>query len=64
MLRHWDILQGFNFIWIIDHKGLIYLLWQKNLSGQQARWLESIAEFSFKIQYLPGKQNVLADALS
>ena len=36
MLRHHDILQGVNFKWITDHKGLIHLLSQKDLSGRQA----------------------------
>ena len=33
MLRHVDILQGAKFKWLTDHKGLIYLLNQKNLTG-------------------------------
>ena len=33
MLRHADILQGAKFQWLTDHKGLTYLLNQKNLSG-------------------------------
>ena len=33
MLRHTDILQGVKFKWLTDHKGLIHLLNQKNLSG-------------------------------
>jgi hypothetical protein len=33
MLRYRDILQGIKFIWITDHKGLIHLLNQKNLTG-------------------------------
>ena len=36
MLRHVDILQGAKFRWLTDHKGLIYLLNQKNLTGWQA----------------------------
>jgi hypothetical protein len=47
MLRHRDILQGAKFIWITDHKGLIYLLKQKDLSGHQARWMEKISKFNF-----------------
>ena len=64
MLRHMDILQGTKFKWLTDHKGLIYLLNQKNLSGQQARWLEKILSFNFEVIYVPGNENVLADALS
>ena len=64
MLRHRDILQGARFKWITDHKGLIHLLRQKNLSGRQARWCEKISEFDFDIVYIPGIENVVADALS
>lgn len=64
MLRHVDLLQGVKFKWVTDHKGLIHLLNQKNLSGRQARWMEKIAIFPFKVLYIPGAENVLADALS
>lgn len=64
MLRHRDILQGTRFRWYTDHKGLIHLLEQKNLSGRQARWLEKISEFDFEVIYLPGVENILSDALS
>nr|VWP01829.1 Uncharacterized protein [Ganoderma boninense] len=63
MRRHRDILLGCSFTWVTDHKGLIHLLKQKNLSGHQARWLEHISEFDFTIEYVPGVENVLADAL-
>ena len=64
MLRHIDILQGVKFRWLTDHKGLIYLLNQKNLSGRQARWLEKISSFTFEVVYIAGSENVVADALS
>jgi RNase H-like domain found in reverse transcriptase/Integrase zinc binding domain/Reverse transcriptase (RNA-dependent DNA polymerase)/Retroviral aspartyl protease/Zinc knuckle len=64
MLRHTDILQGTKFKWLTDHKGLIHLLNQKNLSGRQARWLEKISTFDFEVVYIPGSENVVADALS
>ena len=64
MLRHVDILQGAKFKWLTDHKGLIYLLNQKNLSGRQARWLEKISNFTFEVVYIAGSDNVVADALS
>ena len=63
MLRHRDILQGVRFKGIMDHKGLEHLLHQRNLSGQQARWVEKISEFDFKVVYVPGSENVVADAL-
>ncbi|TBU56080.1 hypothetical protein BD310DRAFT_824599, partial [Dichomitus squalens] len=35
-----------------------------DVSGRQARWLEHISEYNFDIEYVPGVENVLADALS
>jgi hypothetical protein len=64
MMRHRDILQGVHFRWYTDHKGLIHLLKQKNLSGRQARWLEKISQFDFEVIYVPGAENILSDALS
>ena len=63
MLCHVDILQGAKFKWLTDHKGLIYSLNQKNLTGWQARWLEKISSFSFEVVYITGSENMLADAL-
>jgi hypothetical protein len=64
MLRHHDILQGARFVWLTDHKGLVHLLNQRNLSGRQARWIEKIGKFDFEVRYLPGVENLLPDALS
>lgn len=64
MLRHRDILLGCAFTWVTDHKGLTHLLSQRNLSGRQARWIEKISEYDFRVEYVPGVDNVLADALS
>ncbi|KAG9222102.1 hypothetical protein CCMSSC00406_0009287 [Pleurotus cornucopiae] len=64
MLRHRDILQGCHSKWLTDHKGLVHLLRQKNLSGRQARWIEKISEFDFEPVYIPGVENILSDALS
>ena len=64
MLRHRDILIGCRFTWITDHKGLTHLLSQRKLSGRQARWMEKLSEFDFVVEYVPGADNVLADALS
>jgi len=64
MLRHQDILQGARFTWLTDHKGLVHLLNQKDLTGQQARWMEKLGEFDFDVQYLPREENILPNALS
>jgi len=58
--RHY--LEGRHFTVIIDH--LKYLHTQPTLSRRQARWMEKLAEYDFDIQYRPGKENVVADALS
>jgi hypothetical protein len=57
-------LQGAQFVWLTDHKGLVHLLNQRNLSGRQARWIEKLGKFDFEVKYLPGVENLLPDALS
>ena len=37
---------------------------QPMLSKRQARWVEVLAEFDYKMIHRPGKSNVVADALS
>ena len=65
-LRHWrHLLQGRHpFIVHTDHQSLVYLKSQPHLSARQTRWVEFLCDFDFTIQYLPGKSNVVADALS
>lgn len=60
--RH--LLIGFRFRIFTDHKGLEWITSQTKLSPRQTRWLEALSEFDFEITYLPGTDNVLADALS
>jgi hypothetical protein len=55
---------GYHFRVYTDHKGLEWISTQKKLSPRQARWLETLSEFDFEVIYLPGEENVLADALS
>ena len=64
MLQHRDILQGTHFTWVTDHRSLEYVLTQRNLSGRQACWMDKLSSFDFKVQYVPGEDNVLPDALS
>ena len=56
--------QGHQYLWYTDHKGLIHLLNQWDLSGRQARWLEKVSECDFEVIYVPGAENILSDALS
>ncbi|GJX80243.1 putative reverse transcriptase domain-containing protein [Tanacetum coccineum] len=47
-----------------DHKGLQYILNQKELNMRQRRWLELLSDYDCEIRYHPGMANVVADALS
>jgi len=47
-----------------DHKPLIFMETQTNLSRRQARWMETYAEFKPTIVYERGIDNSAADALS
>jgi hypothetical protein len=47
-----------------DHKRLKYIFTQSNLNLRQRRWLELIKDYDLRINYHPGKANVVTDALS
>jgi hypothetical protein len=49
---------------ITDHAPLTRLFKQTGLTGRQARWVDTLSEYTFEIKYKPGKTNVVADALS
>ena len=47
-----------------DHKNLQYFMKERVLNDRQARWMEFLSRFDFKIRYIPGRENGEADALS
>ncbi|GJZ22874.1 putative reverse transcriptase domain-containing protein [Tanacetum coccineum] len=47
-----------------DHKSLQHIFDQKELNRRQRRWLELLSDYDYDIRYHPGKENVVADALS
>ena len=62
MWRHY--LLGHQFEMKSDHKSLEYIFTQKDLNARQRRWSELLSEYDFKISYIKGKENKVADALS
>ena len=47
-----------------DHKSLKYIFTQRDLNARQRRWMETLEDFDFSLQYHPGKANVVVDAMS
>jgi len=60
--RHY--LMGNQFTVKTDHKSLIHFQTQPMLSGRQVRWTQFLADYDFKIEYVQGKTNIVADAVS
>ena len=61
-LRHY--LYGRPFTVRTDHNALKWLQSFKEPEGQVARWLETLAQYDYKIEHRPGKKHQNADALS
>ena len=55
---------GSKFLVYTDHKPLRYMATTKNPSMRLQRWAASLSEYDFEIVFIPGKENVVADALS
>lgn len=49
---------------LTDHAPLVHLRSQPHLSKRQVRWMEKMEEFHYTIEYRPGPQAVVPDALS
>ncbi|GKD47156.1 putative reverse transcriptase domain-containing protein [Tanacetum coccineum] len=60
--RHY--LYGTKCVVFTDHKSLQHILDQKELNMRQHRWLELLSDYDCELRYHPGKENVVADALS
>jgi hypothetical protein len=58
-------LVGSKFMVKTDHNNkLKYFLEQKDLSERQQKWVTKVHAFDFDIEYVKGKKNIVADALS
>ncbi|SOV03415.1 uncharacterized protein UDID_18660 [Ustilago sp. UG-2017a] len=65
--KHWrQYLEGAKFpVQVLtDHRSLEYFTTTKQLNRRQARWSELLSDFDFVIQYHPGVQAGLPDALT
>ena len=60
--RHY--LYGEEFEVYLDNKSQKYIFTQRDLNMRQRRWMEFLEDYDFTLHYHPGKENVVADALS
>ena len=64
-VQHFEwLLFGRHFEVQVDHKPLLHLFNSKTTCERRRRQIEYLSTFDMTITYLPGKQNVVADALS
>ena len=59
---HW--LKGHSFTIWTDNNPLTYLLTKPKLDACEIHWVSKLALYTFDLKHLPGKKNVVADALS
>ncbi|KAH9090422.1 hypothetical protein Ae201684P_014225 [Aphanomyces euteiches] len=52
------------FVVYTDHASLRYAVKTPHISERMARWFSFFAEYNMTVEYKPGSENVLADALS
>lgn len=57
-------LLGRDFIFQTDHRGLQWLHQMKDSNNRIDRWVMEMQPYRFKVEYRPGKSNVVADFLS
>ena len=62
--KFWQYLVGNRFRVRTDHNSLRFFLEQKQLQERQQKWISKIQAYDFDIEYVKGKNNVVADSLS
>lgn len=64
-VRHWrPYLWGRAFIVRTDHYALKFMLDQRLPTIPQHQWISKLFGYDFKVEYKPGKLNIVADTLS
>ena len=65
-IEHWKyhLKSGHKFRVQTDHSALQHILVQLKLTGRQLRLLETLQEYDFDVEFYPGIQNYIQDALS
>eukprot|EP00253_Pinus_taeda_P036040 PITA_36040 len=64
LAKFWHYLVGNRFKVRTDHNSLRFFLEQKQLQERQQKWISKIQAYDFDIEYVKGKNNMVADALS
>jgi hypothetical protein len=65
IVKHWrPYLWGHVFVIRSDHYSLKYILDQRLSTILQHQWVNKLLGYDFLVEYKPGKQNTVADALS
>ena len=62
--RHFLVRNPFTLRVLSDHQPLQWVQKVSTASGRLARWLMELADYDFRIEFIPGKVNDVADALS
>jgi hypothetical protein len=64
LLRWEDKLLGLHFTIVTDHKALIFFKEAPYTTQRRTRWWEYLSRFDYKIKYIKGELNRVADSLS
>ena len=64
LAKFWSYLVGGKFVIKTDHNSIKYFMSQRDLNDRQPKWITKLQAYDFDIEFVKGKKNVVADALS